>query len=216
MTAVVAIDGPGGAGKSTVSRLVAERIGAVHLDTGALYRAATLAVLAAGVDPDDEMGVATVVADCVVDQHQGRTFLNGADVTGAIRSESVTRAVSAVSAVPEVRRQLVEAQRRWVDRHRGPAVVEGRDIGTVVFPEAALKVFLDADPDVRAERRSGETGGTRSSVAEALSLRDTFDSTRATSPLRAAAEAVHIDTTHLTLDEVVDRVLRLLEQVEIG
>jgi CMP/dCMP kinase len=210
---VVAIDGPGGAGKSTVSRLVAERIGAFHLDTGAFYRAATLAVLEAGVDPDSADAVLEVVSGCAIDQLEGRTFLNGVDVSNRIRSEAVTDAVSAVSAHPPVREQLVAAQRSWVHRQSGPVVVEGRDIGTVVFPQAALKVFLDADPEVRALRRSNETGAASDSVVDALRRRDSFDSTRATSPLRPADDAVHLDTTHLTLDEVVEAILAHVDEI---
>lgn len=209
---VVAIDGPGGAGKSTVSRLVAARIGAAHLDTGALYRAATLAVLEAGADPESAAAVLEVVSGCEIDQCEGRTVLDGSDVSVRIRSEAVTDAVSAVSAHPPVRELLVAAQRSWVDRQSRPAVVEGRDIGTAVFPDAALKVFLDADPEVRAARRSGETGAASDLVAEALRRRDTFDSTRAASPLRPADDAIQLDTTHLTLDEVVSAILDHLEE----
>lgn len=208
---VVAIDGPGGAGKSSVSRLVAARIGASHLDTGAFYRAATLAVLEAGADPESAEAVLEVVSGRDIDQCEGRTLLDGVDVSTGIRSEEVTEAVSAVSAHPAVRELMVQAQREWVERQPGPVVVEGRDIGTVVFPDATLKVFLDADPAVRARRRSGETGTAPDSVAEALRRRDTFDSTRATSPLRPADDAVHLDTTHLSLHEVVEAILGHLD-----
>ena len=204
---VVAIDGPGGVGKSTVSRRVATELGAAHLDTGAFYRAATVAVLDDGVSPDDPTAVTSVVERVSIDQRDGRTFLGSRDVTDAIRSDAVTDAVSAVSSYPEVRTILVEAQRNWVQRNGRRAVVEGRDIGTVVFPNAASKVYLDADPAVRAARRSGETGADREVVAEALARRDRTDSTRGTSPLAAAPDALIIDTTEMSIIEVVDAVL---------
>lgn len=210
MTALVAIDGPGGAGKSTVSRLVADRLGLAHLDTGAFYRAATLAVLEAGADPTHQKEVMRAVERRRIDQSDRRTFLDARDVSDEIRTDRVTQAVSVVSSHPLLRHRMVEAQRRWVDERDGAAVVEGRDIGTVVFPDADLKIYLDADPSVRAARRSGETGGVVDRVAEALEQRDRFDSSRATSPLRPAPDAVLIDTTDLTIDQVVDRILRLL------
>jgi len=207
---IVAVDGPGGAGKSTVSRRLAERLGIAHLDTGAFYRAATVAVLETGADPEDERAVLRAIEGRHIDQADGRTLLDDRDVSRQIRSDEVTGAVSAVSAHPELRRRLVEAQRRWVERAGNRAVVEGRDIGTVVFPDADLKVFLDADPAVRAARRSGEIGSTVTEVAAALDRRDRLDSTRATSPLRPADDAIVIDTTHLTIDQVVERIASFL------
>lgn len=213
---VVAIDGPGGVGKSTVSRRVAAALGLAHLDTGAFYRAATLAVLAAGVDPAAVAEVEPVVAEVSIGQTEGRTWLDGREVSDEIRSDAVTAAVSKVAAHPPVRERMVDAQRAWVAARGGRAVVEGRDIGTVVFPDARLKVFLDADPEVRARRRSGETGGATPAVAEALRRRDRLDSTRGVSPLRVADDAVVIDTTDLGIDEVVGMVLELLDAVEPG
>lgn len=204
---IIAVDGPGGVGKSTVSRQVADHFGLAHLDTGAFYRAGALAVLEAGVDPDDTDAATEIVAGCEIDQVDGRTILNGSDVSRVIRSDAVTSAVSPVAAIPEVRRLMVDRQRRWVSERDNRAVVEGRDIGTVVFPDALLKVYLTADPDERARRRAGESGGAHSSVRQALEQRDTIDSTRATSPLSVAEGAVVIDTTHLTLPEVVDLVI---------
>lgn len=206
---VIAVDGPGGVGKSSVSRLVAARLGVAHLDTGAFYRAATLAVLEAGVDPVDADAVVVALAGRRIDQDGGRTTLDGRDISDAIRSDEVTAAVSVVAAHPEVRRRMVEAQQQWVHRRGNRAVVEGRDIGTVVFPDAAVKVFLEADPAVRAARRSNETGSEAAAVAAALAQRDRLDSTRTASPLVPAVDAIVIDTTHLTLDEVVERVLAL-------
>ncbi len=210
MTGVVAIDGPGGSGKSTVSRLLAERLGAVHLDTGAFYRAATLAVLRAGIDPTDRAAVEAEVARHRFDQEEGKMFLDGEDVSDEIRRPRIDRTVSAVSAHPGVRRIMVQTQRDWVRRHGGTAVVEGRDIGTVVFPHARLKVFLEASPAERARRRAREFGIDSDVVERDLQARDRFDRSRRTSPLRPAADALVIDTTHLGVDDVVDRIVAAL------
>lgn len=207
---VVAVDGPGGVGKSTVSRRVAKEIGVAHLDTGAFYRAATLAVLEARKDPGDEAAVVAIVSNLDIDQSDGATWLNGVDVSTGIRTWEVTDVVSVVSAYRRVRERMVSLQRGWVRRHGDRAVVEGRDIGTVVFPRAAVKVFLDADPEVRARRRSGETAAVPAEVAASLRRRDQLDSSRAVSPLTVADDAVVIDTTRLSIDEVVDRVLGLI------
>ena len=204
---VIAVDGPSGVGKSTVSRRVAHHFGLEHLDTGALYRAATLAVLESGVDRDDVDALIEVVAGSVIDQSDGVTMLNATDVSNVIRSEAVTAAVSEVSAIEGVRHILVEMQRHWVDERGGRAVVEGRDIGSVVFPDAALKVYLTADPDERARRRSGEAGTDHGTTRAAIERRDAYDSNRAVSPLTVAEGAIVIDTTHLTLPEVVDLVI---------
>lgn len=207
---MVAVDGPGGVGKSTVSRRVAEALGLPVLDTGALYRAATLAVVRAGIDPDEPARVGDLVRTVGVGFEEGRTFLDGSEVTEEVRSAEVTAAVSAVSAIPEVRRILVDLQRRWVRGRGGSAVVEGRDIGTVVFPGAAVKVFLTARPEVRAARRARQEGGSLEDVVQDLIRRDDADAGRATSPLRAAEEAVVIDTSDLGIDEVVERILSLV------
>lgn len=204
---IIAIDGPSGVGKSTVSRRTARRIGLAHLDTGALYRAATLAVLESGVSIEDADAVTRTVAAVNIDQIDGQTFLNGVDVSRVIRSEAVTSAVSPVSAVPDVRRLLVAGQQEWVHRHNDRAVVEGRDIGSVVFPDAELKIYLTADSEERARRRAGEAGGATKKVQRDIERRDRYDSTRAVSPLLVAEGALTIDTTSLTLPEVVDLVL---------
>lgn len=206
---IVTLDGPGGTGKSTVSRVVAHKAGLPHLDTGAFYRAATLAVLEAGVDPTDLTGVLDVVSAARLAQESGRMYLNGRDVSTEIRGEAVTGAVSAVAAHPGVRKRLVDMQRAWAESHGG-GVVEGRDIGSVVFPDATVKVFLDASPEVRARRRALETGESMDDVLEDLNRRDRHDSTREASPLTIPPGAVVVDTSELTFDEVVDEVLRLI------
>lgn len=207
---IVTVDGPGGTGKSTVSRVVAHKAGLPHLDTGAYYRAATVAVLEAGVDPEDAESVLEVVERLRLGQESGHMYLDGRDVSEEIRSDAVTAAVSAVSAHPLVRERLVDMQRAWVDEHDRRGVVEGRDIGSVVFPDADLKVFLDASAEVRAQRRARETGESVDEVLAELNRRDHLDSTRATSPLTVPDDAVVVDTSHLSFDQVVERLLALV------
>jgi len=212
----VTLDGPSGTGKSSVARSVAARLGAAYLDTGAMYRAATVAVIDAGVDPEDAEAVARVVAAARIEV--GTTAgveqveVDGTDVAERIRGAEVTRNVSAVSAVPEVRRQLVDQQRALV-ASADAVVVEGRDIGTVVLPDATLKVYLTAAPEVRAERRAGQLGisdpAEVAAIAADLRRRDEYDSSRADSPLRPAADAVVVDSTDLDREAVVDRVVDL-------
>lgn len=213
---VVAIDGPSGVGKSTVSRAVAGARGMHHLDTGSTYRAATLAVLRADVDPQDSAAAIAAVVASDISYIDGAVCLDGEDVAAATRSEEVTAAVSAVSAIAEVREHIVAVQRRWVVERGGNAVVEGRDIGTVVFPDAPVKIFLTARTGVRAERRAGDveaSGHGVAAIAEALAERDRKDSTRAASPLRPADDAVIIDTSDLDIDEVVAAVLEIVDRV---
>lgn len=207
---VIAIDGPSGVGKTTVSRLVAGRLGWPALDTGALYRAVTLAVLRAGLDPADGGAITALLPSLVVGFEEGAVFLNGEEVSDAVRAPHVTEAVSAVSARTEVRRALVPLQRRWVEEHGGSAVVEGRDIGTVVFPDAEVKVFLTARPEVRAARRARQQGSSLGETAGDLARRDRADSTRETSPLRPAEDAIPIETSELNAQQVADRVLALV------
>ena len=216
---VIAIDGPGGVGKSTVASRVAGELGLPHLDTGATYLAATLAALDARAAIEDAGAVAAVVAAADIGYESGRTTLDGRDVTEAIRSPEVTAAVSPVSAIPEVRTLVVAVQRRWVADHGGRAVVEGRDIGTVVFPHAAVKVFLTARPEVRARRRAGdaETAGRAvRDIAAELARRDHLDSTREASPLQPAADAAIIDTSELGIDDVVAEIMGLVEAIGEG
>jgi len=209
---IVTLDGPAGTGKSTVSKQVASRLGVPRLDTGAFYRAAALAVLRAGVDVDDHQAVADVVAGINLDQSEGRMLLDGADVSEEIRTQAVTDASSRVSIHPEVRGLLVVYQREWVARHANRAVVEGRDIGSVVFPDAGVRVYLDARPEVRAERRAIQTGKEKAGVLEELSARDQRDSTRETSPLIVPEGARVIDTSDMTVEQVVEEIVELADR----
>jgi cytidylate kinase len=212
----VTLDGPSGTGKSSVARAVATRLGAAYLDTGAMYRAATVAVLDAGVDLSDPEAVARAVA--AADIRVGTTadveqvLVDGVDVAVRIRGAEVTRTVSPVSAVPAVRRLLVARQRELI-AEADAVVVEGRDIGTVVLPEATLKIYLTAAPEARAERRAGQLGvtdpGRIAEIAADLRRRDEYDSSRADSPLRPAVDAVVVDSTGLDREAVVERVLDL-------
>ena len=198
---LVAIDGPAGAGKSTVSTEVAERLGLDRLDTGAMYRAIAAAALARGIAVDDVDAVAALAEAATIEVGQ-RVLIDGADVTGKIRSPDVGTAVSVVAANPAVRRSLVLRQRAWAEAHGG-GVVEGRDIGSVVFPSAALKVYLTATADERARRRDDE-------APEGVARRDRIDSTRDASPLREAEDAHRLDTTGRTVQDVVEEVLSWL------
>jgi CMP/dCMP kinase len=210
---VVAVDGPSGSGKSTVSRRLATALGARYLDTGAMYRAVTWAVLSAGVDPQDGIEVARIAEsvrlEIGIDPDHPFVRVDGVPVDGPIRGPEVTRAVSAVSAVPEVRRLMVAEQRALI-LSAGRIVVEGRDIGTVVVPDADLKVYLTASVDERARRRSIEHATDQNATAADLKRRDTLDSSRAADPLRRADDAVELDTTRLGIDEVVARLREML------
>ncbi|HEY5385484.1 MAG TPA: 3-phosphoshikimate 1-carboxyvinyltransferase [Acidimicrobiales bacterium] len=198
---LVAIDGPAGAGKSTVSRAVAERLGVERLDTGAMYRAIAALALEQGTPPEDGEAVAALAGASTIVVGE-RVTIDGRDVTGLIRSPEVGRAVSVVAANAEVRRHLVERQRAWAAAHGG-GVVEGRDIGSVVFPDAEVKVYLTASPEERARRRNDE-------APEGVARRDRIDSTRVASPLREAADAHRLDTTGRTVQDVVEEVLSWL------
>ncbi|REK17177.1 MAG: (d)CMP kinase [Actinobacteria bacterium] len=208
---IISIDGPAGTGKSTVSRLVAQRLDLPHLDTGAYYRAATLLALRKGLDVNDERAVTAAVNASLLDQIGSRMYVDGEDVSHLIRSPEVSAAVSVVSAHGAVREALVAHQRAWVRRHGGSAVVEGRDIGSIVFPDAPVKVYLDASPEVRAARRSAETGQKATEVLVDQERRDHIDSTRVTSPLRIPEGATVIDTSDMQIDEVVGAIVELVE-----
>ena len=206
---VVAIDGPAGSGKSTVARELARRLRLAYLDTGAMYRSVAFAALQRGIDPADGAALARLARDVDLEVSD-RVIVDGLDATAEIRGPAVTRIVSAVSANPAVRQEMVRRQRAWVEEHGGGAV-EGRDIGTVVFPDAELKVFLTASDEERARRRQKDEGAPDvTAVAADLARRDSLDSTRPVSPLKPADDAVVIDTTGRTVDEVADQILSLL------
>jgi cytidylate kinase len=209
----VAIDGPAGAGKSTLAVNLAKHLGLERLDTGAMYRAVAWAALDRGVDVSDRQAVAALARALEIDVDHGVT-VDGADATRSIRTSSVDAAVSAVAANPEVRTELVRRQREWVEQHGG-GVVEGRDIGTVVLPDADLKVYLTASAIERAKRRAEERDDRRSveQVEADLKRRDRLDSTRSDSPLPApgqAADAIVVDSTHKSAASILEEVLRCL------
>jgi cytidylate kinase len=217
---VIAVDGPAGTGKSSVSRGLARSLGARYLDTGAMYRIVTLAVLRAGIDLTDIPAIEVATADVPLsvgyDPNEDRAYLDAEDVSAEIRGDAVTKAVSAVSAVPAVRARLVGLQRELA---AGPdsVVVEGRDIGTVVLPDADVKIFLTASAEVRAQRRNKQNvasglGDDYEAVLADVKRRDHLDSTRAVSPLRAADDALVVDTSDTTESEVVNRLSELVQQ----
>jgi cytidylate kinase len=204
---VVTIDGPAGTGKSTIAAALAVRLRIAHVDTGAFYRAATLAVLRAGLDPRDAERCLDIVTKISIERHGGRTWLDGEDVEQEIRGPAVTEAVSAVSAHPAVRRALLAAQRAGITEMG--AVVEGRDAGTVVAPDAAVKVWLTASPEARAARRATQLGDAGPEAVDAhtrdLARRDTLD----VAQMRPAPDALTIDTTDRNIDDVVEEITAL-------
>jgi cytidylate kinase len=207
---VIAIDGPAGAGKSTVARALAERVGFTYLDSGALYRGVALAALRAGADLDDGAAVGSLAAGLEIELAEGRVTVDGEDVSEAIRRPEVSEAASRVSVHPQVRAAMVEQQRELIAA--GSYVAEGRDIGTVVSPEAALKVFLTAAADERARRRAAETGEALDEVLAAQAERDARDSARQHGALRPASDAIELDTTGLDVDAVVERIAALARE----
>jgi cytidylate kinase len=221
---IIAIDGPAGSGKSTVARGLARRLGFTYLDSGALYRAVTLVALESGADLDDGVALGSLAAATSIVLHDRQdanvmVLIDGRDVSDEIRSPEVTGASSTVAAHADVRAALLEKQRALIAA--GNYVVEGRDIGTVVAPDAALKVFLTADPDERARRRAAELErkGLQAAAADvkaAIEKRDRLDSTRSAAPLRAAEDAVSLDTTGLEADDVIERVFELVEGARAG
>ncbi len=209
---MIAVDGTSGSGKSSTSRGVADRLGLRYLDTGAMFRAMTWWLLREGIDVRDAAAVAAVAdrprIESGTDPLGPTITVDDIDVSVEIRSADVTAAVSPVSAVPEVRTRLLDLQREVIGD--GGIVVEGRDIGSVVWPQAEVKVYLSADPDARAERRAAEEGGADlASTQQSLLERDRIDSGRATAPLTMAEGAVHVDSTHHTLDEVIETIVAL-------
>lgn len=208
---VIAIDGPAGSGKSTVAKAVAARLGLAYLDTGAMYRAVAFAALSGGLNLADADAVLAVAQTLDLQLDQSSCVVNGVDATEAIRGTEVTQAVSVVAALPAVRAEMVQRQRQWAQDHNG-GVMEGRDIGSVVFPDAALKIYLTASEEVRAQRRAAEAGGEDVvAVAADLGRRDEVDSQRKASPLVEAEGSVVVDTSAMTIDQVVDHVVGLLK-----
>ena len=212
---IVAIDGPSGAGKGTIARAVATRLGYRHIDTGAMYRAVAWKALGQGLDLADEDAVAAAAADSRIDVSDGIIAIDGHDVRQAIRTPEIDAAAAAVARLPRVREVLIARQREM--GKGGGVVMEGRDIGTVVFPQADVKIFLDASPEERARRRASDPAHAAGKgpqavreVASALAARDQSDRTRPTSPLALAADAVSIDTTGVPIEAVVQRVLALI------
>ena len=224
---IIAIDGPAGAGKSTVARRLAARLGLRFLDTGALYRAVTVRALRDGLDPANEEALVAVAHSVRIeltgDAEAPRVLLDGQDITEEIRGPAVTKAVSTIAALPRVRAAMVPQQRGFAERaiaDQGGVVAEGRDIGTVVFPDADVKVYLDADPSVRAARRAHERADDGASVSQQevartqaeIVERDRQDSTRAVAPLRQAADATRLDTSSLSLEEVLAALTRIVQE----
>jgi CMP/dCMP kinase len=212
---VIAIDGPAGSGKSTVARAVATKLGMPYLDTGAMYRAVAFSAIRRGVDPDDVPAVAKLTVDMKLEVTE-RVMVDDVDATIEVRSPEVTRAVSVVAVNPAVRKELVRRQREWAETE-GSGVIEGRDIGTVVFPEAPVKVYMTASDEQRAQRRSQELLDMHyDEVAADIARRDHIDSTREHAPLVVAPDAVIVDTTESTVEEVVDLVLSLAAKAGLG
>ncbi len=212
---VIAIDGPAGAGKSTVARLVSSETGLRYLDTGAMYRCVALAVQQTKTDPHDAESVGKIARDVTVVIERDAAKLNGVDVSTEIRSSEINDIVSIIAAHTPVRDAMREQQRNWIRDHDG-GVVEGRDIGTVVFPDAILKVFLIASPEVRAARRVGQSGGDIHAVARSIAERDHLDSTRMDSPLTPSADSVVVDSSNRTIAEVVAEIVAYFERVDHG
>ena len=206
---VVAIDGPAGAGKSTIAKALAKRIKLRYLDTGAMYRAVTFAAMNRKIELSDEAAIAKIASDCQMQIADESISIDGLDATAEIRGQEVTRAVSVVATNSLVRTELRNRQRKWVGDHGG-GVVEGRDIGSVVFPEATLKVYLTASPLVRAKRRVEHSGGDVERIATEIAERDERDSSRSDSPLMKTSDSVTIDTSDISVDEVVDQIEQLL------
>ena len=209
---VVAIDGPAGAGKSTIAKALAAKLQVRYLDTGAMYRAVTFAAMNSGIDLLNQDLVAELTRESKMLLTDESVVINGLDATVAIRSSEVTAAVSTVAANSQVRTELRERQRQWIADHNG-GVVEGRDIGSVVFPDATLKVYLTASPIVRAKRRVAQSGGNVDEIAAAIASRDLQDSSRSDSPLTQTDDAVTIDTSERSINEVVAQLVELTNKI---
>jgi len=212
---VIAIDGPAGAGKSTVARRVAEAVGIPYLDTGAMYRCVALQCLRGDIDPSDVSSVSSIAERISIELDGPVVRLNGEDVSQLIRSSAVAGIVSLIAVHSPVRDSMRRQQQQWIHKSGG-GVVEGRDIGTVVFPDAEVKVFLTASPLERAKRRVDQHGGDIEVVAHSIAERDRIDSTREDSPLKPAADSVIVDSTGKTIDEVVREIVGIFETKRLG
>lgn len=208
---MIAIDGPAGAGKSTVAKRVAEATGLPYLDTGAMYRCVALQSLRTNVDSSDMEAVAALAESIEIRVEGPQCWLNGVDVSQEIRTSEIASIVSVIAAQSPVRTAMRTQQQRWIHTHGG-GVVEGRDIGTVVFPDADVKIFLTASPHERASRRVAQSGGDLEEIAQNIAERDRIDSERVDSPLRAAADAIVVDSTGLGIDEVVAEIVSHYER----
>lgn len=206
---VIAIDGPAGAGKSTIAKALAKKLSLRYLDTGAMYRAVTFAALTRNLDLSNESAIAKVASECVMLIDDDSIIIDGLDATQEIRGQKVTRAVSIVATNSLVRTELRGRQQQWVSEHGG-GVVEGRDIGSVVFPNATLKVYLTASPLVRAKRRVAQSGGDVELIAAEIAERDQRDSSRSDSPLMKTSDSVMVDTSNIDVNEVVEHIERLV------
>lgn len=208
---IIAIDGPAGAGKSTIAKALAKNLGLRYLDTGAMYRAVTFAALETGISLEDEAAVSVLAKSCEMSVTEDSVLINKMDATKAIRGPVVTKAVSLVATNSDVRNELRSRQRDWAVQNSG-GVIEGRDIGSVVFPDATLKVYLTASPMVRAKRRVAQDGGDVDQIAAEIAERDQRDSTRADSPLTKTTDAVIVDTSDQTIEAVVSHLKNLVIQ----
>ena len=208
---IIAIDGPAGAGKSTIAKALAKNLGLRYLDTGAMYRAVTFAALETGISLEDEAAVSVLAKSCEMSVTEDSVVINDMDATKAIRGPVVTKAVSLVATNSEVRNELRSRQRDWAVQNSG-GVIEGRDIGSVVFPDATLKVYLTASPIVRAKRRVAQDGGDVDQIAAEIAERDQRDSTRADSPLTKTTDAVIVDTSDQSIEDVVSHLRKLVKQ----
>jgi CMP/dCMP kinase len=207
---IIAVDGPAGSGKSTVARALATVLSLRHIDTGAMYRALALKSLRSGLELGDENAVASLLPDTAIELASDRVLLDGQEVTSAIRDQEVTSAASVIAQHSAVRRWMATNQRRIVEEDPSGAVVEGRDIGTVVLPDADLKVYLTAEETERARRRAHDIGATHPEVLHEMSTRDDRDSQRSISPLRVAEDAVTLDSTNLTVQQVLQQLLQII------
>lgn len=220
MSFIVAIDGPAGSGKGTITKQVGERLGLINIDTGAMFRCVTLNMLQEGIEVKEENKIKEILDKIEIDMKEnGKVFLNGKEVTKRIRENDINRSISPVSMIPMVRQKLLDLQRKMAEGKN--IIMEGRDIGTVVFPNADVKLYLDASPEERAKRRvqqNQEKGITTSyeEVLKSIKDRDEKDKTREIAPLRQAEDAIYIDSTNMTIEEVTNEIVRIVKERRLG